>query len=706
MADKIEVAQAYVSIIPSMAGSQSEITAQLTGVTTTASETAGEEGGKKFGDTFANALKTTGAVIGAAMTAVTGAAVATGKAFLDAANDVSAMGDAIGDNAAKMMLDTQSYQEWDFVLQRAGSSIDAMKTSMKTLANAAVDGSDAFEALGISQEQLAEMNQAELFEATVKALQNVTDEQQRMVLASDLLGKGAVELGGIFAMTNEELDASKQKMYELGAYMDEDAIAASDNYQDTMIDVQDSLKGLKISMMKDFLPGITSVMTGLSKVFSGNGGIEEIKSGLESVISKITELSPQFFEIAEAIITSLLAGFGPMLPQLVTSLFNFVNQALLTLTGMIPQLLPAITAGIKGIMTAVFDCLPVIIQSLLELVTALVTWLSEGDNVTNFVNGIVQLVSLIAAQLSEVLPVLLPAIVKIIGDVANALMSPENVMTLVGAALQILGAIVAALIASVPELIEFVIGVFENLGGLFAKFLEFVVPFVTHGLETLIGLVTSWGSGVWEFISGLINTIRDGFTNWLNNLKTNFTNAFNFIRDKVSNIVEKVKTLVSSVIEKIKELPEKVVSIGRDLITGLWNGIGDKISWIKDKIASMGESITNAIKGVFGIASPSKVFAGIGGFLAEGLGEGFDDGMKDVKSDMLGNMEGLTGSMTAQVSAYGAQGAARLGETTNYNGGSVTINVYGAEGQSTNELAETIAKKLEDMTRRKGVIYA
>jgi hypothetical protein len=40
------------------------------------------------------------------------------------------------------------------------------------------------------------------------------------------------------------------------------------------------------------------------------------------------------------------------------------------------------------------------------------------------------------------------------------------------------------------------------------------------------------------------------------------------------------------------------------------------------------------------------------------------------------------------------------------NGSPITINVYGAEGQDVNSLAQTIAQKLEDMTRRKEVVYA
>ena len=39
-------------------------------------------------------------------------------------------------------------------------------------------------------------------------------------------------------------------------------------------------------------------------------------------------------------------------------------------------------------------------------------------------------------------------------------------------------------------------------------------------------------------------------------------------------------------------------------------------------------------------------------------------------------------------------------------GKSVVINVYGAEGQDVNALAEVIAVKLENLTRRKGAIYA
>ena len=440
----IEVAKAFVTIVPSMEGSQATITKELTGVTNEASEKAGSEGGAKFGDKFAGAIKGAGVAIGAAMTAVTGAAIATGKAFIDSANDVAAYGDQVDKMSQKMGISAQSYQEWDFIMQHAGASIDSLKGSMKTLATSAETGSEAFEKLGISQEQIASMSQEDLFAATIAGLQNVTDDTERTYLASQLLGKGATELGALFNMSAEETEALRQQVHDLGGVMSDEAVKDAAAYQDAMQNMQTSLDGVKRSMMSEFLPGITSVMDGLSKVFSGNGGIEEIQSGLnggieeiqsglESIISNITSMAPQFFQLASVLVSSLLSGFAPMLPQLVSSIFDFLVQGLMTITGLIPSLLPVIQTGITGIMSAVFECLPIIIASLTQLTMDLVTWLASGNNVQELVSGVMTVIKALADSISTALPVLLPALIDIIGQISAELMSPSNIMTILSA---------------------------------------------------------------------------------------------------------------------------------------------------------------------------------------------------------------------------------------------------------------------------------
>ena len=708
MANGIEVAKAYVTIVPSMQGSQSTITSELTGITTPASETAGEESGKTFGESLAKGLKTTATVVAGAMTAITAGAIATGKAFIDATNDVASYGDTVDKESQKMHISAEAYQEWDFILQHCGTTVDGMKTAMKTLTAQAESGSDAFDALGISAESLETMSQEEMFSAVITGLQGIEDETTRTTLAQSLLGRSSVEMTALFNMSAEETEDLRNQVHELGGVMSDEAVKASADYQDSVQNLQTSFTGLKRNLMSEFLPSVTKTMDGLSKVFSGDkSGIGQIQEGITDLISNITELAPQFFELAQTLIFSLLEGFAPMLPSLTETLFNIVIQAITLLTGMLPSLMPSIISGLQGIFQALFQALPVITSSLFELVMSLINWLAEGDNIQNFINGIIEVVTLIVHQFSEILPVLLPAIVKIIGEVVNCLIEPDNVQMLVGAVMELVGAIFVALINCVPEFIDFVIGLVDNLSDLVARFLDWIVPIVANGLTNVINTVKNWGSNIKNFVVGLWNNIKNGVVGFINNLKTNFQNGFNAIKTNIQNVINNIKNFVTNIINTIGQLPEKARTMGHNLIAGLWNGISNMVDWVLDKVTGFANSLVSTVKNAFGIASPSKVFASIGGYLAEGLDEGFTDGMEDVKEDMLNATDGLTTSMTAEVNAY-ASGAGVLSgsEVNNFNGGSISINVYGAEGQNINDLAEVIAVKLDNMTRRRGSVYA
>lgn len=704
--EHIEVAKAYVTIVPSLEGSQKTISEELGVATSEAAKSAGEQSGADFSNALATGIKASAAVVAAAVAAVTAAAVATGKAFIEAANDVSEWGNTVDKESQKMNMSAQGYQEWAFILEHAGASIEGMKTSMKKLTVAAEEGNDAFAALGISEEQLAAMSPEETWNATIEALQNVTDEGERTALATQLLGKGAVELAPLFNMTAEETEELKNQCSELGGIMSDEAVKAAAEYQDELQNMKVALTGVKNNMMSQFLPGMSQVMKGLSLVFSGNGGIEEIKEGLNEVIGKITELAPQFLEIAQVIVLAVLDGFGPMLPVMAEAIFSFLGQALMTVTTLIPQLLPVITTGIQGIMSAVFQCLPLILTSLLTLITDLVTWIASGDNVKTFSNGIVQLVSLLVKQFGMILPILLPAVVSIIADVATTITTPENIGMLLEAVLIVVGAVIQALVNTIPEFIGYITGLLTNIKDNILAFLNWISPGLSQAFSAALSTIQSWGSSIKNFITNLVSGIWNGITSFLSKLQIGFSTAFSNVLSWVGNIISGIQGFVGNIISTLMSLPSSVVSIGENLVKGLWNGIEDKVDWVCEKIKGMGKSIEKAIKKVFGIASPSKVFAEIGDYLAQGLGVGFEDGMGGVEDDMIGQMEGLTGSMNAEVSAYGTSGAAMVGDTTNITGGNISINVYGAEGQDVNSLADVIAEKLEDMTNRKGAVYA
>ena len=189
------------------------------------------------GSSFVKGIKTAAKGVGIAVAAVTTATAAAGGAFINGAGKVAEYGDNIDKMSQKMGLSAEKYQEWDAILRHSGSSIDSMKASMKTLATAAETNSDAFEKLGISQEQLASMSQEELFEATISGLQNVSDTTERTYLAGKLLGRGATELGALLNTSAEDTEKMRQRVHELGGVMSDEAVKASAKYKDSLQDM-------------------------------------------------------------------------------------------------------------------------------------------------------------------------------------------------------------------------------------------------------------------------------------------------------------------------------------------------------------------------------------------------------------------------------------------------------------------------------------
>ena len=278
----------------------------------------------------------------------------------------------------------------------------------------------------------------------------------------------------------------------------------------------------------------------------------------------------------------------------------------------------------------------------------------------------------------------------------------------------------------VPEFIDYYVGLVTNIADVIIGFANWVEPYVSQGLNYVLGLFNSWGSSIKTFFSGIVSTITSTVSNWVGNIKAtivNFTigvyntvtgwiynlqngfiNGFNSITSWVGNILGSIGQFVGDVVSTLSGLPGQIVSIGSDMAQGLINGLD--VDWVIDQVKKLGKKAIKALKETLGIASPSKEFEKIGYWSALGFGGGWSDEMDIIADDMVDGMTDLTGSMSAEVTAYGAGGAATIGDNTTYNGGAVTMNIYGAEGQDVNELADVIAEKLGDMTARKGAVYA
>lgn len=100
----------------------------------------------------------------------------------------------------------------------------------------------------------------------------------------------------------------------------------------------------------------------------------------------------------------------------------------------------------------------------------------------------------------------------------------------------------------------------------------------------------------------------------------------------IPQITGKVSQIVQPVITALRSFISDFTAAGEDMVRGIWTGFQNMSGWLESRVRSMMRSIVEAVQSEMQINSPSKVFAGIGEFMAMGLGEGFAAEMRNVES--------------------------------------------------------------------------
>lgn len=445
MADegKASLGKAYVQIIPSADGIQGQLESLLGG----SSESAGASAGSKFGGALQAAAGVGVAALGASITATVG----MGSAVMGGVSNLAQVGDGIDKMSQKMGLSAEAYQEWDFIMQHSGTSIDAMSGSMKKLASAAETGNKAFDALGMSQEQIAGMSQEELFGATISALQNVEDETERTYLASQLLGRGATELGPLLNTSAEDLEAMRQQAHDLGGVLSDEAVKSAAAYQDSLQNLQTGFDGLKNGMLADFLPSFTGVMDGITGIMTGAAdGPEKLQEGISGVANKLTELVPRVFEIGKPIIAALAQALMDNLPTILQTGMSLLGELAMGILEALPDIIEAGVSTIGTFAQTLGDNLPELIPKAVDMILSIAKTLTDPDNIAAILEAGVQIIIGLGKGLIAAIPELVANIPEIIWNMVSAFLGYDWA----GVGWDIIGGIADGVLNAIPNLLS------------------------------------------------------------------------------------------------------------------------------------------------------------------------------------------------------------------------------------------------------------
>ena len=567
-----------------------------------------ESNASSFGSTFGSimgAVGTAAGVAGVAVTAIGGAVVGTTSALTNAVSGVAEYGDNIDKMSQKMGISIETYQEWDAVMQHSGTSMETMKASMKTLANAVENGNEAFETLGLTQEQLAEMSQEQIFEATIAGLQNVTDTTQRTYLAGQLLGRGATELGALLNTSAEDTQAMRDRVRELGGVMSEDAVKSAAQFQDNLQDLQTALTGVKRGILSELLPSFNDLMDGFTKLISGEEGADEaLLSGFDKLIDGAGNIAERVLDIGSEIIPRLVTGVVSKLPDF----FNALAEAGSTLAPALLETLsndviPTIMESIPGIIEGYSESLPEMIMTSMDLMTTLLPML---------IDLMVQLLTAFANTYEEMAPILSPMGVELLMTIVNAIL--KNLPLILDAAVAIMTGMVKGIVSMMPELVSAAVQIVMQL-------VATIIELVPHIIAAAVHIIT-------EFLTTIVTTAMKFLTGdyW--------------------------KGMLDGIVKTFTDIDW--AGLGKMLTEGIANGIKDGFNKVKDSITNVANGIKNIFTNIFDIHSPSKLFEFYGEMIDEGLAKGIGSGLSiNATKDMS---ENVSQSFTPSLAAAGIGG--------------------------------------------------
>ena len=106
------------------------------------------------------------------------------------------------------------------------------------------------------------------------------------------------------------------------------------------------------------------------------------------------------------------------------------------------------------------------------------------------------------------------------------------------------------------------------------------------------------------------------------------------LAQNLPQLVQGALNMIDTIAKALYDALPDIIEVGKNIVKGLWEGIKAMASWLKDKVTDFMGGIVDGVKGVLGIHSPSKVFAGIGENMALGLGQGFDRTMQSVGANI------------------------------------------------------------------------
>ena len=362
----------------------------------------------------------------------------------------------------------------------------------------------------------------------------------------------------------------------------------------------------------NLLPRIGVVIEGIGKLVAGLA--PEIASALPTLTN---ELLPNLVELGVQSISALVQGIQENGDSLAAGALSIVG----TLAEGIAELLPMVAdtaASLAGSLAdGLTESLPNIIPVAIETISTLVENLTENANTV--IEAGIQIILALGEGLIAALPQLIETVPQIVINIANVI--NDNAPKLVDTALYLITRLAVGLVQAIPTL---VVNIPKIIEAIVAAFMAF-----------------QWLNLGKQLIDGVANGVKKAGES----MATAAKNTFSKFKSKLAGV----------------EVASELKNIGKHIIDGIVGGIKNSLSKIANIAGKIKDTLLSKLKGLFKIASPSKLMKEeVGAYIGEGIAVGIEesgqmavDAAEDVADKIADTLTQKRDSLQSKLADYG-----------------------------------------------------
>ena len=419
------------------------------------------------------------------------------------------------------------------------------------------------------------------------------------------------------------------------------------------------------------LGSVLDALTGIFDVFIGifTGNWDQAWQGVKEIFGAVWDLIKGTFEswtIAfKGIADTVLGWFGTTWDETWTNIKQFFVDIWNGITSFFSNVISSIKMAVSNFITTIINFFAQLPTNIANFITnaynSVVTWVSNmvakaREMGQNFLNAVVSFFTNLPYKVGYFIGNTLTNIVIWVGNmVAKAREMGTNFLNnVVSFFTQLPGKVLQFITSAFNNVQTWATNMVNKAREMGTNFINNVVSFFTQLPGQVLQFITSALNNVQTWATNMVNKAREMGTNFINNvvsfmqqlpgkIKQYLDSAINNLKTWVTQMGQKgkeaVQSLINNVMSAASGIASKVMSIGTDIVTGVWNGIKNAAGWFTDQVKSFFSGIVDGVKDALGIGSPSKVFRDeIGRWLPPGVVQGFEaampSAMKAIQKDL------------------------------------------------------------------------